>query len=519
MASDEHPEIIEKVEEIEDDRIVLTEVIPEIHIQTASYKMSLEKGEETEHVSQKFVDETTKLDKPTDEEQLTLNAIFQTDSTNVTTDDHTKASEEKENELEITTTEENEDDNDEKQMKIPETKRKGPVSDFVIKKQNTEDLDIFGEPQKVTDYHFESSSESDTSTDVPEIPPIGIDRQVYIEQYKSLNTEKLITKRRNILLQKKLIEYFKKRKVDSIFKEDEPMGLDAEQKYNKRLLEYSALKVEEDKEKQEMNQEISKLRGQKEELATELDNQLKALMTRQTEIGLALKNSKTGKLIPPEKRRTYGVELATQYICTCTQMNAMMTAGLAVEERGVASAALVMGRVVIFLTQITRDKITNDSTQLIVQRLVSRQLNKFKEVGKIRLEYTKLRNHVTAQEELRKSIETFGDDLFLIDYEQLRMENQNFLEKIEERDEELERLRQKATSSIQVLAHVREKADATTSDIHEKVKRLNDTDAEVTFLREQLTSLKRRRDHFRDESQRLRREAGLVNRDKTFGRF
>nr|CAD7429134.1 unnamed protein product [Timema monikensis] len=343
------------------------------------------------------------------------------------------------------------------------------------------------------------------------------------------------------------------------------MGLDAEQKYNKRLLEYSALKVEEDKEKQEMNQEISKLRGQKEELATELDNQLKALMTRQTEIGLALKNSKTGKLIPPEKRRTYGVELATQYICTCTQMNAMMTAGLAVEERGVASAALVMGRVVIFLTQITRDKITNDSTQSpgvlpckgkdveaagqggyplrlgnlrrtakvtslrvlrktslnikIVQRLVSRQLNKFKEVGKIRLEYTKLRNHVTAQEELRKSIETFGDDLFLIDYEQLRMENQNFLEKIEERDEELERLRQKATSSIQVLAHVREKADATTSDIHEKVKRLNDTDAEVTFLREQLTSLKRRRDHFRDESQRLRREAGLLTETRLLEDF
>nr|CAD7604127.1 unnamed protein product [Timema genevievae] len=474
MASDEHPEIIEKVEEIEEDRIVLSEdrVIPEIHIQTASYKTSLEKGEETGHVSQKFVDDSTKLDKPTDEEQLTLSAVFQTDSTRVKTDDHTEASEEKENELEITTIEENEDDNDEKQMKIPETKRKGsilwyleeviksekvdvekteeeeekgkesdlgPVGDFAIKTRNTEDLlnlEIFGESHKVTDFHFESSSESDTSTDVPETPPIAIDRQFYIEQYKSLNTEKLIAKRRNILLQKKLIEYFKKRKVDNIFKEDEPMGLDAEQKYNKRLLEYSALKVEEDKEKQEMNQEISKLHGQKEELAAELDNQLKALIKRQTEIGLALKHSKTGKLIPPE----------------------------------LANALVVLSST------------AEDGEIKIVQRLVSRQLNKFKEVGKIRLEYMKLRDHVTAQEELRKSIETFGDDLFLIDYEQLRMENQNFLEKIEERDEELERLRQKATSSIQVLAHVREKADATTSDIHDKFKKLNKTDAEVTFV-------------------------------------
>nr|CAD7443019.1 unnamed protein product [Timema bartmani] len=360
MASDEHPEIIEKVKEIEEDRIVLSEdrVIPEIHIQTASHKTSLEKGEETGHVSQKFVDESTKLVKPTDEEQLTLSAVFQTDSTRVKTDDNTEASEEKENELEITTIEENEDDNDEKQMKIPETKRKGsilwyleevikseksdvekteeeqengkesdlgPVGNFAIKTRNTEDLlnlEIFGESHKVTDFHFESSSESDTSTDVPETLPIAIDRQVYIEQYKSLNTEKLIAKRRNILLQKKLIEYFKKRKVDNIFKEDEPMGLDAEQKYNKRLLEYSALKVEEDKEKQEMNQEISKLRGQKEELAAELDNQLKALIKRQTEIGLALKHSKTGKLIPPENVSS----------CRCTKMLSSLGVGALSED-------------------------------------------------------------------------------------------------------------------------------------------------------------------------------------------
>nr|CAD7412971.1 unnamed protein product [Timema poppensis] len=39
------------------------------------------------------------------------------------------------------------------------------------------------------------------------------------------------------------------------------------------------------------------------------------------------------------------------------------------------------------------------------------------------------------------------------------------------------------------------------------------------WLREQLTSLKRRRDHFRDESQRLRREAGLLTETRLLEDF
>jgi hypothetical protein len=47
--------------------------------------------------------------------------------------------------------------------------------------------------------------------------------------------------------------------------------------------------------------------------------------------------------------------------------------------------------------------------------------------------------------------------LHLIDFEQLKIENQTYNEKIEERNEELLRLRKKITTIVQVLTHVKEK--------------------------------------------------------------
>ena len=52
-------------------------------------------------------------------------------------------------------------------------------------------------------------------------------------------------------------------------------------------------------------------------------------------------------------------------------------------------------------------------------------------------------------EKLRKRDE-LGDGLHLIDFEQLKIENQTYNEKIEERNEELLKLRKKITETVQV---------------------------------------------------------------------
>ena len=50
-----------------------------------------------------------------------------------------------------------------------------------------------------------------------------------------------------------------------------------------------------------------------------------------------------------------------------------------------------------------------------------------------------------------------ADGLHLIDFEQLKIENLTLNEKIEERTEELLKLKKKTTQTVQVLTHVKEK--------------------------------------------------------------
>jgi histone deacetylase 6 len=57
---------------------------------------------------------------------------------------------------------------------------------------------------------------------------------------------------------------------------------------------------------------------------------------------------------------------------------------------------------------------------------------------------------------LRKK-EQLADGLHLIDFEQLKIENQTLNEKIEERNDELAKLRSKIVANVIILSHTREK--------------------------------------------------------------
>ncbi len=57
-----------------------------------------------------------------------------------------------------------------------------------------------------------------------------------------------------------------------------------------------------------------------------------------------------------------------------------------------------------------------------------------------------------------------AEGLHLIDFEQLKIENQSLAEKIEERNDELARLRAKTSQVMQILAHIKEKLHAVAKD-------------------------------------------------------
>jgi predicted nucleic acid-binding Zn-ribbon protein len=103
-----------------------------------------------------------------------------------------------------------------------------------------------------------------------------------------------------------------------------------------------------------------------------------------------------------------------------------------------------------------------------------------------------------------------ADGLHLIDFEQLKIENQAFNEKIEERNEELLKLRKKITNVVQVLTHVKEKLQFIFEENSDLKLELTSLDEQVTDFRDVLPGYKSQRDHLRLKNQMTKDRNGLL---------
>ena len=70
-----------------------------------------------------------------------------------------------------------------------------------------------------------------------------------------------------------------------------------------------------------------------------------------------------------------------------------------------------------------------------VEVYIFNELKKEEEVKQVRLENIKLKNRLKKREQQLKAKEELAEGLHLIDFEQLKIENQTYNEKIEERNE------------------------------------------------------------------------------------
>lgn len=82
-----------------------------------------------------------------------------------------------------------------------------------------------------------------------------------------------------------------------------------------------------------------------------------------------------------------------------------------------------------------------------------------KDLQNLRLEILRARNTLSKNQKILKKKEELAEGLHLIDFEQLKIENQTLNEKIEERNEDLHKLKKKTTSVVQILTHTREKLE------------------------------------------------------------
>jgi isoleucyl-tRNA synthetase len=145
-----------------------------------------------------------------------------------------------------------------------------------------------------------------------------------------------------------------------------------------------------------------------------------------------------------------------------------------------------------------------------VDQLEATDQRKEADLIEARLENIKLRNKLRRYEQLLRQKEELAEGLHLIDFEQLKIENQTFNEKIEERNDELLKLRKKVTNIVQILTHVKEKLQFEQLETVEFKSQLDVIDEEVTRERDRLPSLKQKRDSIRHENADLRHKNGLL---------
>ena len=135
---------------------------------------------------------------------------------------------------------------------------------------------------------------------------------------------------------------------------------------------------------------------------------------------------------------------------------------------------------------------------------------KDQEVHQYRLQNIALRNRLANQEKVLKKKEQLAEGLHLIDYEQLKIENQTLNEKIEERNEELTRLRGKIINSVIMLSHTREKMKYIETQNEKNEQELADLNAKLDETKTKLTEAKTKRAKLDKENQKLSQKTGIA---------
>eukprot|EP00906_Rhabdomonas_costata_P024231 RCo034866 len=145
-----------------------------------------------------------------------------------------------------------------------------------------------------------------------------------------------------------------------------------------------------------------------------------------------------------------------------------------------------------------------------LQQFDDEEREKSEEVRSVRISYIKTRNRMKKLTQQLKEKEKLTDGLHLIDFEQLKIENTTLNEKIEERNEDLLKLRKKATTTIHILTHVKEKLQFIQGENQALRKQLAKLEEELAEHRDRLTQVKRDRDVLVNDNVKMREKMPMV---------
>jgi len=149
-------------------------------------------------------------------------------------------------------------------------------------------------------------------------------------------------------------------------------------------------------------------------------------------------------------------------------------------------------------------------SERLLAQLEQEDQEKEEEVQRVRLKNIHLSNQLKRIEQTLRQKEELAEGLHLIDFEQLKIENQSLNEKIEERNEELLKLRKKTTTTVQILTHVREKLQFVEKENGALAGQLEELDAQLSERRDKLGRAKAARDTLRQKGRRIKETSVFI---------
>ncbi|RZC38064.1 DUF4201 domain containing protein, partial [Asbolus verrucosus] len=163
---------------------------------------------------------------------------------------------------------------------------------------------------------------------------------------------------------------------------------------------------------------------------------------------------------------------------------------------------------------LTYDKTGKSNMDKIVERFIKRQKNQMALMMELRLNFIKLRNKMTEKVKALEALDHLGPGFRIMDYVQLKIDNRDLQDKLEEREGELTKLRRSCQNTIQILAHNREKTALLDLDIEKLREELESVVVDYSDAREQLYYLRQDRDEVRNSIKNLKVQFGLLTNKK-----
>ncbi|KAM8804109.1 cilia- and flagella-associated protein 184 [Rhynchonycteris naso] len=281
-------------------------------------------------------------------------------------------------------------------------------------------------------------------------------RSELLEQYRSLMEKRSLYQRYNIYLQHRIIESLRKKKgLDAAEVPDkgtEPDAPEKEQAYLRYLAVLEELRKQETDDLEWYHQELDQLKQQCTEKLSRVEKEWRSFQARKKQV----------------------------------MMQAMGSCWM----RGGRQAALQE-----------------------VEQIQALEDKKEKEMSAVRLENVQLKQSLVHFATRMRTQEDMAEGLLLIDFEQLKIENQTFNEKVEARNEELLKLRNKVNNNVQIITHVKEKLHFVDIENARKKSQLLEIETQVALKRDLLTKTKQARDRLRTDNIKLNQKCGLLGKE------